>query len=49
MNYSRTAYEYPQVWLLTLTFFCVVSSNDTIGFWIPTIASFTCSSALPAG
>ena len=27
----------PRVWLLTVTFFCFVSSNNTIGFWIPTI------------
>jgi D-galactonate transporter len=26
-----------RVWLLTITFFCLVSSNNTIGFWVPTI------------
>ena len=31
------ALKTPQVWLLTGTFFCVVSSNNTIGFWVPTI------------
>jgi D-galactonate transporter len=31
------ALKTPEVWLLTGTFFCVVSSNNTIGFWVPTI------------
>jgi D-galactonate transporter len=26
-----------RLWLLTITFFCLVSSNNTIGFWVPTI------------
>src|ERR1700681_619503 len=31
------ALKLPQVWLLTAIFFCLVSSNVTIGFWVPTI------------
>src|SRR5262249_388577 len=31
------ALTHPKVWLLTLIHFCAVSSNLTIGFWIPTI------------
>jgi D-galactonate transporter len=31
------ALKLPQVWLLTLIHFCALSSNLTIGFWIPTI------------
>ena len=27
----------PKIWLLSVTFFCFVSSNVTIGFWVPTI------------
>jgi D-galactonate transporter len=27
----------PQVWLLTLIYFCLVSANPTLGFWGPTI------------
>ena len=27
----------PQVWLLTLIYFCLVSANPTLGFWAPTI------------
>ncbi|MFL9909622.1 MFS transporter [Paraburkholderia sp. RL17-337-BIB-A] len=27
----------PQVWLLTLIYFCLVSANPTLGFWTPTI------------
>ena len=31
------ALKLPQVWLLTLIHFCAVSSNVTIGFWMPSI------------
>jgi len=31
------ALKLPRVWLLTLIHFCGVSSNVTIGFWVPTI------------
>jgi D-galactonate transporter len=31
------ALRHPKVWLLTLIHFCALSSNLTIGFWIPTI------------
>jgi D-galactonate transporter len=27
----------PQVWLLTIIYFCLVSANPTFGFWVPTI------------
>jgi D-galactonate transporter len=27
----------PEVWLLTIVYFCVVSGNPTLGFWGPTI------------
>jgi len=27
----------PRVWLLSVIHFCAVSSNVTIGFWLPTI------------
>ena len=44
------ALKAPQVWLLTLTFFCVVSSNNTIGFWIPTIIqSYGVTSSMAIG
>lgn len=35
----RDALRIPQVWLLTLIYFCVVSANPTLGFWGPTIIS----------
>src|SRR5215472_11559309 len=31
------ALKLPRVWLLTIIHFCAVSSNVTIGFWVPTI------------
>jgi D-galactonate transporter len=31
------AIKLPQVWLMTLIYFCATSSNVTLGFWIPTI------------
>jgi D-galactonate transporter len=31
------ALKIPQVWLLTLIYFCLVSANPTLGFWGPTI------------
>src|SRR5262249_37423786 len=31
------ALKLPQVWLLTSIHFCALSSNLTIGFWLPTI------------
>ena len=31
------ALQLPRVWLLTLIHFCAISSNTTIGFWVPTI------------
>jgi MFS family permease len=31
------ALKLPQVWLLTIIHFCAISSNVTIGFWVPTI------------
>jgi MFS family permease len=31
------ALKLPRVWLLTVIHFCAVSSNVTIGFWVPTI------------
>jgi predicted MFS family arabinose efflux permease len=31
------ALRMPQVWLLTVIYFCVVSANPTFGFWVPTI------------
>ncbi len=31
------ALRLPQVWLLTLIYFCLVSANPTLGFWGPTI------------
>jgi D-galactonate transporter len=31
------ALKIPKVWLLTLIYFCLVSANPTLGFWIPTI------------
>jgi D-galactonate transporter len=31
------ALKVPKVWLLTLIYFCLVSANPTLGFWIPTI------------
>jgi MFS family permease len=31
------ALKLPQLWLLTVIHFCAVSSNVTIGFWIPSI------------
>src|SRR3984893_12421519 len=31
------ALRLPRVWLLVAIFFCLVSSNVTIGFWVPTI------------
>ena len=27
----------PQIWLLALIYFCLVSANPTLGFWSPTI------------
>jgi cyanate permease len=27
----------PQVWLMTVIYFCATSSNVTLGFWVPTI------------
>src|SRR5205814_8505114 len=33
------ALRVPAVWLLALTYFCVVSANPTFGFWGPTIIS----------
>ncbi|MGH9143732.1 MAG: MFS transporter [Thermoanaerobaculia bacterium] len=33
------ALRIPQVWLLTLIYFCLVSANPTFGFWGPTIIS----------
>ncbi len=33
------ALRVPQVWLLTLICFCLVSANPTLGFWAPTIIS----------
>jgi MFS family permease len=39
-----------EVWLLTGTFFCVVSSNNTIGFWVPTmIQGFGVTSTIAIG
>jgi D-galactonate transporter len=35
----RDALRTPQVWLLTLIYFCLVSANPTLGFWGPTIIS----------
>jgi D-galactonate transporter len=31
------ALKVPQVWLLALIYFCLVSANPTLGFWLPTI------------
>ncbi|HEV2199471.1 MAG TPA: MFS transporter [Bryobacteraceae bacterium] len=31
------ALKLPRVWLLTVIHFCAISSNVTIGFWVPTI------------
>lgn len=31
------AVKVPQVWLLALIFFCLVSANPTLGFWGPTL------------
>ena len=31
------ALRLPRLWLLTLIFFCAVSSNVTIGFWVPSL------------
>jgi D-galactonate transporter len=31
------ALKVPQVWLLALIYFCLVSANPTLGFWSPTI------------
>jgi D-galactonate transporter len=31
------ALKLPQVWLLTLIHFCAISSNATIGYWVPSI------------
>jgi D-galactonate transporter len=31
------ALRLPQVWLLTVIYFCLVSANPTFGFWAPTI------------
>jgi MFS family permease len=31
------ALKLPRLWLLTAIFFCAVSSNATIGFWVPSI------------
>jgi D-galactonate transporter len=31
------AVKTPQVWLLALIYFCLVSANPTLGFWSPTI------------
>jgi D-galactonate transporter len=33
----RDAMKMPQVWLLALIYFCLVSANPTLGFWSPTI------------
>ena len=33
----RDAVKMPQVWLLALIYFCLVSANPTLGFWSPTI------------
>ena len=35
-GFSR-ALKLPRVWLLTLIHFCALSSNATIGFWVPSI------------
>ena len=35
----REAIRIPQVWMLTLIYFCLVSANPTLGFWGPTIIS----------
>ena len=35
-GFSR-ALRLPRVWLLTLIHFCALSSNVTIGFWVPSI------------
>jgi D-galactonate transporter len=31
------ALKHPRVWLLTIIHFCALSSNATIGFWVPSI------------
>src|SRR5262249_34785612 len=31
------AMKLPQVWLMTVIYFCATSSNVTVGFWVPTI------------
>jgi len=31
------AMKLPQVWLMTLIYFCASGSNTTLGFWVPTI------------
>src|SRR6266849_6379973 len=31
------ALKLPQLWLLTVIFFCLVSATPTLGFWLPTI------------
>jgi D-galactonate transporter len=33
------ALRVPEVWLLTVIYFCLVSANPTLGFWGPTIIS----------
>lgn len=44
------AVRLPRVWLLTLIHFCAISSNTTIGFWVPTIIQgFGVRSAIKIG
>ena len=31
------ALTFPQLWLVTMIYFCATSSNQTIGFWVPSI------------
>src|SRR6202040_3374947 len=36
-NGFSAALRLPRVWLLTVIHFCALSSNVTIGFWVPSI------------